>query len=246
MEEASEGKGKKNKRKLNEDDLPNKLPKNVDVSQAYNYSQVYSDFRSFYAAHPVDKSSLKNHSLSNYRGPNVEFNLAFDKDGSYKYPELPQSKNKNGNLNKKSNTSYGETQAKSNKAVLRTAAGEVWEDATLLDWDPNDYRIFVGNLGLDVSDEKLKSAFQKYQSFQRARIIRDKRTSKSKGYGFVSFKSPTDCTNALKEMNDKYIGSRPVKLKKSNWKDRVIDKAGAKVIIKEGFLGIKQNDHVQK
>lgn len=55
-------------------------------------------------------------------------------------------------------------------------------------WDPNDYRIFCGDLGNEVSDELLAKAFRKYSSFQKAKVVRDGRTNRSKGYGFVSFK----------------------------------------------------------
>ena len=53
-----------------------------------------------------------------------------------------------------------------------------------------------------------------------ARVIKDRRTGKTKGYGFVSLGGPQDFLKALKEMNGKYVGNRPVKLSKSNWKDR--------------------------
>lgn len=88
------------------------------------------------------------------------------------------------------------------------------------DWPENDYRIFCGNLGNEVNDEILGSVFRRYASFQMARVVRDRRTGKTKGYGFVSFGKPNDFLSALKEMNNKYVGNRPVKITKSNWKDR--------------------------
>ncbi|KAJ3111823.1 hypothetical protein HK098_008306 [Nowakowskiella sp. JEL0407] len=117
---------------------------------------------------------------------------------------------------------------KKKKVVLRSAGGEVWEDQTLLDWDPDDYRIFCGDLGNEVSDEMLAKMFTKYPSFQKARVLRDKKSTKSKGFGFVSFKDPNDFVAAMREMNGKYCGSRPMKLRKSNWKDRSIDPKGLK------------------
>ena len=64
-------------------------------------------------------------------------------------------------------------------------------------------------------------------------MVRDKRSNKSKGYGFVSFKDPADFTRAIKELNGKYVGSRPIKLSKSNWKDRNIDLVKTKQNVKK-------------
>merc|ERR1712088_147143 len=112
--------------------------------------------------------------------------------------------------------------AKQKKRVIRTGGGQVWEDESLKDWDPNDFRIFCGDLGNDVTDEVLARTFGRYPSFQKAKVIRDKKTNKTKGFGFISFKEPGDFTKAMREMNGKYVGSRPIKMRKSNWKDRNI------------------------
>jgi len=119
--------------------------------------------------------------------------------------------------------------AKQKKRVIRTGGGQVWEDESLKDWDPNDFRIFCGDLGNDVTDEVLARTFGRYSSFQKAKVIRDKRTNKTKGFGFVSFKDPSDFTRAMREMNGKYVGSRPIKMKKSAWKDRNIDVVKTKI-----------------
>lgn len=66
-----------------------------------------------------------------------------------------------------------------------------------------DFRLFCGDLGNDVTDEVLTRVFGRYPSFQKARVIRDKRTNKTKGYGFVSFKDPNDFVRAVKELDGK-------------------------------------------
>ncbi|XP_023239376.1 RNA-binding protein 42-like [Centruroides sculpturatus] len=103
------------------------------------------------------------------------------------------------------------------------AGGQVWEDNSLREWEGGDFRIFCGDLGNDVTDEVLTGAFSKFGSFIKAKVIRDKRTNKTKGFGFVSFKQPQDFIKAMREMNGKYVGSRPIKLRKSTWKDRNIE-----------------------
>jgi hypothetical protein len=99
------------------------------------------------------------------------------------------------------------------KKILRAAGGEVWQDPTLEEWDSSkfhflmvdDFRIFCGDLGKEVNDDMLSRAFSKYPSFAKAKVIRDKRTLKTKGYGFVSFTDPNDFVLALKEMNGKKL-----------------------------------------
>ncbi|KAI9216531.1 hypothetical protein BC828DRAFT_339163, partial [Blastocladiella britannica] len=109
------------------------------------------------------------------------------------------------------------------KKLFRYAAGEKWVDTSLDDWPDNDYRLFVGDLGPEVATQQLEQAFGKYASFQKALVVRNTKTEKSKGYGFASFMNADDYTKAFQEYNNKYIGSRPVKLRKSTWKDRNMD-----------------------
>lgn len=109
------------------------------------------------------------------------------------------------------------------KKFIRFAAGQAWEDQTLAEWDQDDFRLFCGDLGNEVTDETLSRAFSKYPTFVKAKVVRDKRTQKTKGYGFVSFKDPNDYVRAIREMNGKYVGNRPIKLRKSTWRDRNID-----------------------
>ncbi|XP_068155619.1 RNA-binding protein 42 [Drosophila tropicalis] len=112
---------------------------------------------------------------------------------------------------------------KKDRKTVRIAGGTVWEDSSLADWPDDDFRIFCGDLGNDVNDEVLTRTFNKFPSFQRARVIRDKRTGKSKGFGFVSFREPADFIRAMKEMDGRYVGSRPIKLRKSTWRQRSLD-----------------------
>ena len=118
--------------------------------------------------------------------------------------------------NSHSNVENGITDTNQSKTVHRSGGGTSWTDNTLLEWDPAHFRLFVGNLAGEVTDESLLKAFSKYPSVQKARVVRDKRTTKSKGYGFVSFSDGDEYFAAGREMQGKYIGSHPVLLKRSN------------------------------
>nr|VZI39272.1 unnamed protein product [Spirometra erinaceieuropaei] len=68
-----------------------------------------------------------------------------------------------------------------------------------------------------------KKVYRRVAAGMKAKVIVDKRSGKSRGYGFVSFSDPSDFTRAMREMNGKYIGNRPIKLKKSDWKNRQLE-----------------------
>ncbi|KAK3111480.1 hypothetical protein LTR53_013227 [Teratosphaeriaceae sp. CCFEE 6253] len=98
--------------------------------------------------------------------------------------------------------------------VVRKGGGQTWEDSSLLEWDPTQFRIMVGNLAGEVTDESLAKAFAAY-GVSKARVVRDKRTTKSKGFGFVSFMDGELGFKAAREMVGKYIGSHPVTIQRS-------------------------------
>jgi hypothetical protein len=114
--------------------------------------------------------------------------------------------------------SGGEARKRTSKApltVVRTGGGTTWQDSSLLEWDPAHFRLFVGNLAGEVTDETLFKAFGKWPSRVKARVVRDNRTTKSKGFGFVSFSDSKDFFEAARDMQGKYIGSHPVLIQRS-------------------------------
>lgn len=106
------------------------------------------------------------------------------------------------------------------KVPLRTAAGATWRDSTLLDFPENDHRLFVTDLSPDCTDNDLTQAFSKYPSFNTARAVKEKKSEVCKGYGFVSFADGRDMVKAMKEMAGKYVGGRPIRIRKSSWQKR--------------------------
>mmetsp|Transcript_34912 Transcript_34912/g.84482 ORF Transcript_34912/g.84482 Transcript_34912/m.84482 type:complete len:270 (+) Transcript_34912:73-882(+) len=108
---------------------------------------------------------------------------------------------------------------KPKKPVKRMAGGKVWEDPSLAEWPENDFRIFCGNLDATVTDTQLQDHFKKYPNLAMAKIVKDA-NGNSKGFGFVSFLSPLSCAKAIREMDQTWLGSRPIRVKRSDWKDR--------------------------
>ncbi|GJP63485.1 hypothetical protein CLOP_g20555 [Closterium sp. NIES-67] len=84
--------------------------------------------------------------------------------------------------------------------------------------------IFVGDLGPEVTDASLFAAFSTFPSCSDARVMWDHRTGRSRGYGFVSFRSQLDAEAAISEMTGKWVGTRPIRC---NWatKNQALDDA---------------------
>jgi len=112
-----------------------------------------------------------------------------------------------------------ETEEKSAKKHLRYAAGKVWNDEKLAEWPEGSYDLFIGDLANDANDKLLESCFKHYPSFLKARVVR-KRGATNKCFGFVAFADPFEMAKALREMNGKYCGSRPMTIKRSTSNQR--------------------------
>ncbi|EMG47782.1 putative RNA binding protein [Candida maltosa Xu316] len=96
-----------------------------------------------------------------------------------------------------------------------TTSSKPTSTSTTPGWNPNHFRLFVGNLGPDVDDELLRTSFGKFASMSQAHVPIDHKTNENKGFGFVAFSKSEDYLKAFQEMNGKYIGQKPVQLKRA-------------------------------
>jgi len=62
-------------------------------------------------------------------------------------------------------------------------------------------RLFVGSLPWEVTSEDLRLLFSRVGEIQDAVVIADKRTGKSKGYGFVEFSTANEAITAVEKFN---------------------------------------------
>ena len=70
--------------------------------------------------------------------------------------------------------------------------------------------IYVSNLGYNVSDQELNNLFAAYGTVSSAKVIMDKFTNKSKGFGFVEMPDRTAGEKAVKELNGKMADGRSI------------------------------------
>lgn len=72
--------------------------------------------------------------------------------------------------------------------------------------------IYVANLSFDLKDEDLKEFFVPYGEVSSARIIMDKMTDRSRGFGFVEMDDETAGNKAIAALNGATLGGRPIKV----------------------------------
>ncbi|XP_071911254.1 oligouridylate-binding protein 1-like isoform X1 [Coffea arabica] len=78
----------------------------------------------------------------------------------------------------------------------------------------NHFNIFVGDLSPEVTDSTLFACFSVYPSCSDARVMWDQKTGRSRGFGFVSFRSQQEAQSAINDLNGKWLGSRQIRC---NW-----------------------------
>ncbi len=72
-------------------------------------------------------------------------------------------------------------------------------------------RLFVGNLSWNVDDNGLRAAFEKYGEVTNCRVITDRESGRSRGFGFVTFADEAD-TESAKEMDGTEIDGRSIRV----------------------------------
>lgn len=76
--------------------------------------------------------------------------------------------------------------------------------------------IYVGNLPDTITEEMLSEMFAEFGEVESAKLITDKYSGKSKGFGFVEMPSNSEADKAIKALNRKYINGQGIKVNQAN------------------------------
>ena len=75
--------------------------------------------------------------------------------------------------------------------------------------------IYVSNLSFNVQDEDLKEFFTPYGEVTSAKVITERETGRSRGFGFVTYQTDAEAEKAISEMNQKNIDGRNLIIKEA-------------------------------
>ena len=81
-------------------------------------------------------------------------------------------------------------------------------------------KVFVGGLSWNTNDDGLRSAFEAYGDVQDAKVISDRETGRSRGFGFVTFGEASDASEAIAGMDGQTLDGRTLKVNAAEDKPR--------------------------
>jgi RNA recognition motif-containing protein len=79
--------------------------------------------------------------------------------------------------------------------------------------------IYVSNLGFNVQDGDLKGLFADYGAVSSAKVITDRLTNQSRGFGFVEMSDEAAAQKAVKELNGVMVDGRSIKVSEARPKE---------------------------
>jgi RNA recognition motif-containing protein len=73
-------------------------------------------------------------------------------------------------------------------------------------------KLFVGGLNWKTTDDGLRAAFESFGEISEAKVIMDRETGRSRGFGFVSFPDDAAAAKAINEMNGTELEGRAIQV----------------------------------
>jgi RNA recognition motif-containing protein len=76
-------------------------------------------------------------------------------------------------------------------------------------------KIYVGGLPFSVTDDQLKKLFESHGTVESAKVVTDRYTDRSRGFGFVEMSSQQEAEQAIQALNGTEIEGRSLKVNES-------------------------------
>ncbi len=81
-------------------------------------------------------------------------------------------------------------------------------------------KLFVGGLAWGTTSDALRAAFEPHGTITEAKVIDDRETGKSRGFGFVTFADAASCQKAIAAMNGAMLDGRSIRVNEAENKPR--------------------------
>jgi len=72
--------------------------------------------------------------------------------------------------------------------------------------------LYIGNLPYRIDEDSLRQMFTPYGTVESAKVIKDRQTGRSKGFGFIEMGSQAEADAAIKALNETAVDGRNIKV----------------------------------
>ena len=79
--------------------------------------------------------------------------------------------------------------------------------------------VYIGNLSYSVRENDLQEVMEEYGAVTSVRVIKDRNTGRSKGFGFCEMENDDDAKRAIEKLNGTEFSGRPLVLKEALARD---------------------------
>ena len=76
--------------------------------------------------------------------------------------------------------------------------------------------IYVGNINYSLSETDIQKIFEVMGKVESVKLVNDKKTGKSKGYGFIEMSDKKEAMEAIKTLDGKEVGGRNLRVMKAH------------------------------
>jgi len=80
--------------------------------------------------------------------------------------------------------------------------------------------IYVGNLSYGMTEDELRDAFSEYGDVSSVKILSDRETGRSRGFGFVEMPNQSEGEAAVAQLNGKELGGRTLRVNEARPRER--------------------------
>ncbi len=81
-------------------------------------------------------------------------------------------------------------------------------------------KLFVGGISWNTTEDGLRGAFERFGQLGEVKVITDRETGRSRGFGFITFEQDEDALNAISEMDGTELDGRSIKVNEAQEKPR--------------------------
>ncbi len=77
-------------------------------------------------------------------------------------------------------------------------------------------KLYVGNLSFSTSEDELREMFEKHGALRSVKIVTDRETGRSRGFGFVEYEETSSADEAQQALNGQQVGGRDLRVNEAH------------------------------